>query len=146
MTNALPENCDGFNVTHFCSRHSRECVAGCCWHMDRVRMMVRRWFSLVGPPVRLGASLGAIDKPMVLKQERKPTKEETEEANQIDEIAGLVTRRRADAWHAEFERRWRGVPDRLWRYHDTGGGMSVWPDEDGVGSWGRVVRLIEDAR
>lgn len=136
----LPDTCDGFNVTHFCSKYSRDCVHGCCWHMDRVRQMVRRWFSLVGPAPRMG--LVWKEPPAV--RVPKPTKAEIEENKHCLRIAEIVKARRAEAWRAAFDRRWAGVPDRLWRYRDTGGMSAVGYDVDGYGSWGRHVRQWED--
>lgn len=138
----LPDNCDGFNVTHFCSPRSPDCLHGSCWHMDRVRQMVRRWFSRVGPAPRLGWE--PKQPTPQAERERKLTKAEREEREQIGRIIGLVIERRAAAWRADFERRWRGVPARLWVYRDTGGGSSSGGDVDGTGSWGRIVRLWED--
>lgn len=138
----LPETCDGFNVTHFCSAKSRACLTGSCWHMDRVRQMVRRWFAPLGPSPRLGW----VPKPPADLPPRKLTKAEVEDYAQCSHVAAIVRSRRAAAWREQFERRWAGVPARLWLYRDTGGGMSITPDEDGTGSWGRTVRIVEDSR
>ena len=140
MSTAVPDNCDGFNVTFMCSSRDRECVHGSCWHMDRVRQMVRRWFERVGPAPRAGWEFKephAVKVPM-------PTKAEVADAEACGRICGLVLTRRADAWRDAFARRWAGVPLRLWQYRDTGGGSWIGGDVDGTGSWGRVVRVWED--
>ncbi len=140
MSPSTPDTCDGFNVTFMCSSRARDCVHGSCWHMDRVRQMVRRWFSILGPAPRTGWK--PAEAPVV--PEPKLTKAEREEQIACSQIAALVRQRRADAFWSEFDRRWAGVPARMWVYRDTGGGGWVGPDVDGTGSWGRSVRLWED--
>ena len=67
-----------------------------------------------------------------------------DEADQIASLRCLVDKRRADAWRSDFEWRWRGLPRRPLVGLGSGCVRSVFPDEDGYGSWGRCVRLYED--
>lgn len=136
--NDTPRNCDGFNVTFMCSEHLTDCVCGSCWHMDRVRMMVRRWFAPLGPPPRLGWER---PEPRI---EPELSKAEQAEFRWLCGFGAKVAERRAAVWLDRFNRRWRGVPARLWKYRDTGGGSWIGGDVDGTGSWGRHVRLWED--
>lgn len=139
-TRALPDNCDGFNVTHFCSSLDHHCLHGSCWHMDRVRQMVRRWFSALGPAPR-----GGWERPEP-KSEREPKLTKAEQADRDDcaAFSKMVMARRADAFMEEHHRRWWWVPPRLWKYRDIGGGPHGPTDPDATGSWGRIVRAWEN--
>lgn len=132
--NYTPPNCDGFNVTWMCREHDRDCRHGSCWHMDRVRQMVRRWFvDTFSRPASVGWWERRPD------PEFKPTPKEAEEALQLATVSGIVCARRHFA-------RYGHVPDRRHDWGTNGIGWSPYPDEDGVGSWGRVVRIVEDNR
>lgn len=138
----VPPNCDGFSVTFMCDPRARDCQCGSCWHMDRVRRMVRQWFNLLAPPPRMGWE------PTPEKPEPKLTKAQQREAKEQHDRDKRWEKRRAEIrsreFWARFKERWWGVPDRLWHYRDTGGFPHGALDPDATGSWGRIVRQWED--
>lgn len=134
----VPPTCDGFSVTFMCDVNCRDCRHGSCWHMDRVRMMVRRWFAVLAPEPRMGWQWK--EPP----PERELTKAEKADRDDCAAFSKMVMARRADAFWADFDRRWWWVPPRLWRYRDTGGFPHGALDPDATGSWGRIVREWEN--
>lgn len=144
----VPETCDGFSVTFMCEPRSRDCQHGSCWHMDRVRQMIHKWFTRVGPAPRLGwQPPPPKPEPRLTKEQRKEREREEKDQHERDmrwEARRMEIRSREfwRRWHERWD--WLNVPDRLWRWRDTGGGSSVGDDVDGTGSWGRVVRVWEN--
>jgi len=139
----VPPTCDGFSVTFMCDVNCRDCRHGSCWHMDRVRMMVRGWF----------AGVGYVDRTQTIVRREPPappklTKAQSKEAKEQHERDRRWENRRAEIrsreFWARFKERWWGVPDRLWHYRDTGGFPHGALDPDAIGSWGMIVRQWED--
>lgn len=139
----VPETCDGFSVTFMCEPRSRDCQHGSCWHMDRVRLMVRRWFAGVGYVDRTQTLVRREPppEPKLTRAQAKAAKEQHK--RDAVEHEKLMEIRRREFWR-RFHERWWGVPDRLWRYRDTGGFPHGALDPDATGSWGRVVRVWEN--
>lgn len=137
----LPKNCDGLNIMQFCDDTDPNCMCGSCWHASVISMRVRLWFShpkLL--PVRAQGEL--------VRREATP---EPPRTAQEQRIANLVATRRVEEGHWMHREMYPhaygkdGKPRRFPapRCQGTGG---VWPDEDGVGSWGRCVRILEDSQ
>lgn len=139
MNTAVPDNCDGFNVTFMCSSRARDCVHGSCWHMDRVRQMVRMWF-LPLVPCR-AQTLVERERPEPVPMTKAETKKAADDAHtRAIECRERHSRLYPEAYNTNGSPRHFPSP---WR---SGIGYTPFPDEDGVGSWGRVVRIVEDAR
>jgi len=136
-----PPSENGFAAMMLCTEHSEYCRAGVCWHAGIVRRMVRRWFDRL-TPYRV-QEWGWRERP--IPPEPKRTKEERQACEEL---------RKIKEWIVTEVRRIHGVSDDAGRTHDWGSaGVGCypqmdgrWSDEDGVGSWGRVVRMVEDAR
>lgn len=61
------------------------------------------------------------------------------------EFGAMVSYRRAVVWAGDYASRHSGLPGRMLRPIITNGiGYTPFPDEDGVGGWGRHVRQWED--
>lgn len=130
-----PPSTNGFAASYLCRTTSPNCVNGSCWHMGVMRMMIRRWFDVLTPVPHVKDPPDP-DRP-------KPTRTQT---------AKEMEAARTDAINTYIER--YGRPPIEYIDHKWGeGGVGCRPrldgeynDIDGVGDWGRHVRLMEDAQ
>jgi hypothetical protein len=124
----------------YARRNGTEWVDSCPLALA-ARMYRMEWKAMRKP--RLGYQPPAV---VPLEQPtRKYTKAEIKLIELHKEVCALIVTINAETYRDRLERAW--WPNMQPPYETRwgiGGGLSVYPDVDGVGSWGRAVRLWEE--
>lgn len=129
---------DGFGVTYLCRATNRDCVHGSCWHMDRVRMMVRRWFSTLGPREGSAGYWVRREDPTIELTTAQAKERMAAYQEQATRCAELHRSRYPQSYDGD------GQPRKFKDPWKNGIGYTPFPDVDGVGDWGKHVRQWED--